>query len=344
MTGYTHHSMKFLEYGVNGGFAWRDGPEPELTSPLGALVRPLVVASCDLDTAVVDGRAPIPGPYPVGHEFVGEVISIGGEVESVAPGDIVSVPFQISCGTCARCRAGLTGNCTSVPARASYGLGLLGGLEWGGALADVIAVPYADSMAVRIPDSIDPHQVASLSDNLPDAFRTIGPYAAPGLPVLVVGGGSIGLYATALAVALGADVTYVDPDESRGRIAESMGAAVEQRRLDKPMPRRQHVIHTSGDPDQLGNALRSTDHGGVCFDTGIYFTGTVEVPLLDAYGIGLQLVTGRAHARRDMPAVLDLVVAGRVDPALVTTETVSWDDAADALQRPMTKLVMSRLM
>ena len=335
--------MRFLEYAVSGEFGWREGPEPELPGSLAALVRPLVVASCDLDTAVVDGRAPIPGPYPVGHEFVGEVLSVGADVASVAPGDLVSVPFQISCGTCPRCRSGLTGNCTSVPARASYGLGLLGGLEWGGALADVVAVPYADAMAVPVPRSVDPHQVASLSDNLPDAYRTIGPYAEPGLPTLVVGGGSIGLYATAFAVALGADVTYVDPDEGRARIAESLGAAVEQGRLDKPLARRQHVVHTSGDPAQLGNALRSTDHGGVCVDTGIYFTGSVAVPLLDAYGIGPQLVTGRAHARRDMPAVLDLVVAGRVDPAVVTTETVPWEDAADAMRRPMTKLVVSRL-
>ena len=97
----------------------------------------------------------------------------------------------------------------------------MGGLEWGGFLADVIAVPHADAMLVKVPLDIDPLAVASASDNIPDGWRTVGPQLAadPGAEVLVVGGGagpnSIGLYATGLAVFLGSEPRYVSGSRSR---------------------------------------------------------------------------------------------------------------------------------
>ena len=48
----------------------------------------------------MSGRAPLPGPFAFGHEFVADVLEIGDAVRSVRPGDRVIVPFQVSCGTC----------------------------------------------------------------------------------------------------------------------------------------------------------------------------------------------------------------------------------------------------
>jgi alcohol dehydrogenase len=334
--------MRQLQYVGDGRLTWIDVPEPEITTPAAALVRPLAVASCDLDAAVMDGRAPIPGPYPFGHEFVGEVVAVGADAQRVRTGDVVAVPFQISCGTCRRCVTGLTGNCESVTSRASYGLGLLGGLEWGGAVTDLIAVPFADAMAVPVPAGISPAAVASLSDNLPDAYRAIGPHRDHAEEALIVGGASIGLYATQIAIALGMRVRYVDTDGARLRVAESAGATVVQGPMAAPVEAAPLVVHTSGDPDQLRSAWRSVDHGGVLVDTGIYFGNNVELPLLDAYGRGFSFTTGRAHARRDMPAVLDLVVSGRLNPAQVTSAVVPWEEAAEALAAPGTKTVVTR--
>ena len=75
-------------------------PTPELSGGVDALVRPIAVATCDLDAAVVAGRAPLPGPFAFGHEFVADVLEIGESVTSVRAGDRVIVPFQVSCGTC----------------------------------------------------------------------------------------------------------------------------------------------------------------------------------------------------------------------------------------------------
>ena len=56
-----------------GSVGWVDAAEPVLDGPTAALVRPLAVATCDLDLAVLTGRYPLPGPYPLGHEGVAEV-------------------------------------------------------------------------------------------------------------------------------------------------------------------------------------------------------------------------------------------------------------------------------
>src|ERR1700694_4038121 len=173
-----------------GRVHWEQAEEPVLSTAGAALVRPVAVATCDLDVAVLTGRYPLQGPYPFGHEGVLEVVDIGDEVTSVTPGDRVVVPFQISCGTCKPCRRGRTGNCAAHRRLSTYGLGEMGGLEWGGFLADLVAVPYADAMLVKLPPGIDPLAVASASDNIPDGWRTVGPQlqADPGAEVLVVGG------------------------------------------------------------------------------------------------------------------------------------------------------------
>ena len=164
---------------------WWDVPAPVLQGPGEALVRPLAVALCDLDQPILRGEAPIPGPIAIGHEFVAEVTEVGDEVRAVAPGDRVVVPFQISCGACARCRRGQTGDCTSVAPRAMYGFGAFGG-DWGGALSDLVRVPFADAMLVAAPVGIAPAVLASASDNIPDGWRTVAPHLAqrPGADVL----------------------------------------------------------------------------------------------------------------------------------------------------------------
>src|SRR4029453_2369005 len=113
---------------------------------------------------------------------------------------------------------GGTANGPPHPPLSTYGLGAMGGHQWGGLLTDLVAVPHADAMLVPVPDGLDPVAIASCSDNIPDAWRAVGPQlaAAPGADVLVMGGPvgphSIGLYAAGLAVALGA-ARVCDRDE-----------------------------------------------------------------------------------------------------------------------------------
>lgn len=108
-----------------------------------------------------------------------EVVAVGDGISIIRVGDRVVVPLQISCGKCRECRRGTTGSCNSVPLMAMYGMGPPAGLDGGGFMADLVPVPYADAMLVAVPASInpsDPIAIASLSGNIPDAWRTVGPF------------------------------------------------------------------------------------------------------------------------------------------------------------------------
>ncbi|WP_236722991.1 alcohol dehydrogenase catalytic domain-containing protein, partial [Mycobacterium avium] len=147
--------MRGLVAYPGGALRWRSLPSPAMPGPQAAIVRPIAVATCDVDRAMMLGRTPFPLPLHLGHECVAEVVDVGDEVSSVRVGDRVVVPFQISCGRCSACRRGHTGSCLSVPPASMYGFGISGGL-WGGALADLMAVPFADAMLVALPDGVEP--------------------------------------------------------------------------------------------------------------------------------------------------------------------------------------------
>jgi threonine dehydrogenase-like Zn-dependent dehydrogenase len=325
---------------------WTEAPVPALQGAGEALVRPLAVAMCDLDANIVSGEFPLPTPVALGHEFVAEVVDVGNSVKGVRPGDRAVVPFQISCGECNRCRRGQTGDCESVPRLSMYGFGPFGG-DWGGALSDLVRVPYADAMVVPLPDGVDPAAVASASDNIPDGWRTVAPQLErrPGAEVLVVAGGarSIGLYAVDAALALGAaHVVYIDTDESRLRVAAELGAETvggEPPHRLGPFP---ITVNASLTHEGLNCAIRSTDPGGVC--TSVAFTPEPEtpMPLFEMYTSGIEFRIGRVMARSIIPEILDRTAAGDLHPEQVTSRIVAWDDAADAVGDPETKLIVTR--
>jgi alcohol dehydrogenase len=103
--------MRELNFIEKGKLEWRDAPDPKLEGDGQAIVRPVALATCDIDAGIVSGPVPFEGPFPFGHECVAEVTNVGDGVSSFSPGDLVSVPFQVACGECTRCRAGQTGNC-----------------------------------------------------------------------------------------------------------------------------------------------------------------------------------------------------------------------------------------
>jgi alcohol dehydrogenase len=182
-------TVEQLVLNAPGRAEWTEVPAPTLAGGADALVRPIAVATCDLDTAINSGAFPLPLPYALGHEFVAEVVEVGPDVTSVRTGDRVAVPFQINCGDCVFCKRGLTQSCTTVPRGSAYGLGVIGRGDWGGPWPTSSAFRTPDAMLLPLPSGVDPATVASL-DNLPDGWRTVAPYLdrPDDKRVLVVGG------------------------------------------------------------------------------------------------------------------------------------------------------------
>ena len=340
--------MQQLFFIEPGRVEWRDIPPPELIDPEDALVRPVAVATCDLDTGLLHGQVPFAGPFPLGHEGVGEVVEIGSEVTSVSIGQRVVIPFQVSCGRCVRCRRGLTASCKRVDFGAMYGLEPFGG-PWGGFLSDLVRVPWADHMLIPLPDDIDPLAVASLSDNILDGWRTVSPFLddPPSSAVLVIGGEapSVPFYSLAVARALGvAQVDYLDfrGSTAGAQKAARLGASVLESAKTVRSGTYTVTVCSAGDVDALTLALRATEPDGTCAVNSIFFQDDVPLPMFSMYTRGVQLVTGRVNARAVLPKALDLIVEGDLRPEAVTDAVVAWTDAGEALVAEPQKLVFQR--
>ncbi|MGH7820590.1 MAG: alcohol dehydrogenase catalytic domain-containing protein [Candidatus Binatia bacterium] len=336
--------MRQLTRSETGELDWKEVEAPRLRGAREALVQPRVVTLCDADRPIADGRLPVPGEIALGHEFVAEVVEVGEGVGRVRPGDVVIVPFQISCGECDRCRRGMTAHCRAVPMRSQYGFGPFGG-DFGGAFSDCVRVPFADAMLVPLPAGVAPEAVACASDNLCDGFRAVVPTlrALPGADVLILGGiGSVPLYAVAFARACGAGrVDYLDGDRRRLEVAARLGA----RALEGPLPDAvgEYDLPVDGtllEPSGLACALRSLRPHGVCVAVTNYLPGQdPHIPYFTMYGRGARLETGRVNARALMPEALELVQAGRVDPTAVSDSVLPFDDALESFLEPSLKPV-----
>jgi alcohol dehydrogenase len=328
--------------------AWEEVETPQLMEPRDALVRPIAVARCDLDPAIALGLYPMPAPFVMGHEMVGEVVAVGEAISNVRLGDKVIVPFQLSCMTCAPCLRGHTNACVNVPSGTAFGLGPHGGIDLGGALAELVRVPWADVMLIPLPEGMDPVAAAGIPDNVSDGYRCVAAPLAerPGAPVLVVGGlaPSVGLYAVMAALALGAErVVYVDDDAARLDLAAAAGAEVvnakdqwDSLKLAERFP----IVVDANVLDPGRNfALRSVEPCGVCTSVSGGASSRSNLPLQSMYLKGVRYEIGRVHACATARPVLDLVSSGALDPARIINKVVPFSEAVEGMILPVTKVV-----
>jgi len=340
--------MRALVFRGPMAIAWEEVETPQLMEPRDALVRPIAVARCDLDPAIALGLYPMPAPFVMGHEMVGEVVAVGEAISNVRLGDKVIVPFQLSCMTCAPCLRGHTNACVNVPSGTAFGLGPHGGIDLGGALAELVRVPWADVMLIPLPEGMDPVAAAGIPDNVSDGYRCVAAPLAerPGAPVLVVGGlaPSVGLYAVMAALALGAErVVYVDDDAARLELAAAAGAEVvnakdqwDSLKLAERFP----IVVDANVLDPGRNfALRSVEPCGVCTSVSGGASSRSNLPLQSMYLKGVRYEIGRVHACATARPVLDLVSSGALDPARIINKVVPFSEAVEGMILPVTKVV-----
>ena len=340
--------MRALMFRGPMAIAWEEVETPQLMEPRDALVRPIAVARCDLDPAIALGLYPMPAPFVMGHEMVGEVVAVGDAISNVRLGDKVIVPFQLSCMTCAPCLRGHTNACESVPSGTAFGLGPHGGIDLGGALAELVRVPWADVMLIPLPEGMDPVAAAGIPDNVSDGYRCVAAPLAerPGAPVLVVGGlaPSVGLYAVMAALALGAErVVYVDDDAARLELAVAAGAEVvnakdqwDSLKLAERFP----IVVDANVLDSGRNfALQSVEPCGVCTSVSGGASSRSNLPLQSMYLKGVRYEIGRVQACATARPVLELVSSGALDPARIINKVVPFSEAVEGMILPVIKVV-----
>jgi threonine 3-dehydrogenase len=191
-------------------------PEPGIND---VMMRVLKTGICGTDLHIYEwddwARATIPVPLVIGHEFVGEVVKVGANVNDFRVGEIVSGEGHVTCGRCRNCMAGRRHLCKD-----TSGVGV----NRAGAFAEFIVLPMSNIW--RHDQKID-LEVASIFDPFGNAVHTALSFPVLGEDVLITGAGPIGVMATAVVKHAGARyIVVTDPNERRLELARKMGATL----------------------------------------------------------------------------------------------------------------------
>src|SRR3954465_16077329 len=229
-------SNRGVVYTRPGEVQVQDIAAPKFEDPAGKKIEHGVILKvvstniCGSDQHMVRGRTTAPKRLVLGHEITGEIIEMGNDVEYLAVGDVVPVPFNVAGGRGRTCREQQTGVCLNVnPSRAggAYGYVDMGG--WVGGQAEYVMVPYADFNLLKFPNKDQAmakiRDLTMLSDILPTGFHgAVTAGVGVGSTVYVAGAGPVGLAAAASAQILGAAVVMIgDLNPERLKHAKNVG-------------------------------------------------------------------------------------------------------------------------
>jgi threonine 3-dehydrogenase len=244
-------------------------PEPGINDVL-IKVRRTAICGTDLHIYNWDSWAAktIPVPMIVGHEFVGEIVAVGSNVNDFHPGQIVSGEGHVVCGRCRNCMAGRRHLC-----RNTSGIGV----NRPGAFAEYMVLPMSNVWEHSPGIDLD---IAALFDPFGNAVHTALQFDLLGEDVLITGAGPIGAMAAAVCRHAGArHVVVTDVVDERLALASRLGATRTVNVARESMETCQGELHMregfdvglemSGNPQALNDQLAHLCHGGKLAMLGI---------------------------------------------------------------------------
>ncbi len=328
--------MKALTFQGIESVQVEDVREPSIEQPTDVLVRVELSAICGSDLHVYHGREKgLDAGTVMGHEFVGEVLEKGKEVEKLRAGDRVVSPFTVSCGRCHFCTIGLTARCTSSA--------LFGWVENGkglqGAQAELVRVPLADSTLVKIPEGARTEEALFAGDILSTGF-----FAADAAHVhrhdvvAVIGCGPVGIMAIVAALELRAGLVFgIDFVPERCELARSFGAHPIVAGKSVPMQAVKDVtegrgadvvIEAVGSPSATRLAYDLVRPGGRISAPGVHTEPQFSFSPGEAYDKNLTYCAGRCSARHLMERLLPLIVSRKYDLSRIISHRLPLAEAA----------------
>jgi threonine 3-dehydrogenase len=236
------------------------------------LVRVRYTGICGTDVHIYQwdewAQKTIPVPMAIGHEFVGEIVEVGSNVNDFYPGDIVSGEGHVVCGRCRNCLAGRRHLCART-------LGV--GVNRPGAFAEFISLPMTNIW--RHDPKID-QEVAAIFDPFGNAVHTALSFPVLGEDVLITGAGPIGIMAIPVVRHAGArHVIVTDMNPFRLELARKMGATLAVNPTETSMAEVQQQLgmlegfdvglEMSGNPQALRDMIANMSHGGKIAILGI---------------------------------------------------------------------------
>lgn len=313
-----------------------DVPRP--VAPLdGVVIEVKATGVCRSDWHAWKGHDPsIVLPHVPGHEFAGVIAEVGAEVSGWAVGDRVTVPFCCGCGTCVQCQSGDTHLCDQ-----EYQPGFTG---WG-SFAEYVAIPYAETNLIRLPDDLDFVAAAGLGCRFMTAFHALTGQgrAVPGEWLAVHGCGGVGMSAVQIGVALGLRVIAIDINDTTLALARKLGAdmLINAIRYDPVASIRAATgagAHLSmdalGSARTASNSISCLRKKGRHLQVGLVNAEGEEFPIPMSRVISMELEILGTHGMpvHRYPDLLALITSGAVDPRRLVGKTIALDEVSDELE------------
>ena len=264
--------MKALVKSQSAPGLWlEDAPEPSIGIN-DVLIRVHLAGICGTDVHIYEwddwAKNTIPVPMVIGHEFVGEIVAVGSNVNDFRPGELASGEGHVVCGRCRNCLAGRRHLCAH-----TQGVGV----NRAGAFAEYIALPMSNIW--RHNPGID-EEVAAIFDPFGNAVHTALSFPVLGEDVLITGAGPIGVMATAVARHAGArHVVVTDLNPYRLDLARKMGATLAINPMETPVADAQKKLRMqegfdvglemSGNASALQEMIANMSHGAKIAMLGI---------------------------------------------------------------------------
>lgn len=302
---------------------------PQIINPTDAIVKVTCTAICTSDLHIINNAVPrYVSDTVLGHEFVGEIVSVGDSVKNLKVGDRVAANCITFCGECWFCRHGFINNCIN------------GGWELGcridGGQAEYVRVPYADTGLNKIPDNVSDENAVFVGDILSSGY-----FAAEDIKqndtVAVIGAGPVGLCAMICARYLGADkIIAIDVDESRLEFAKQYADYTvnpnkeDVERIVKNISEygADYVIEAAGGNDTFQTAWKIARPNATVFVVAMY-EEEQTLPLNIMYGKNLTFKTGGVDAIH-CDKLLKLISENKISTDFLISKRYSFDDICEA--------------
>lgn len=322
--------MKAVTWQGKRSISIEDVPDPVLEQPTDAIIKVTSTGVCGSDLHLYE----VLGPYMskgdiLGHEAMGIVQEVGSAIKNLAVGDRVVVPFNIACGRCAMCHAGLQSQCETTQVKEKglgariFGYSQLYGSVPGGQ-AQFLRIPHADYGPIKVAHDLPDDRYLFLSDILPTAWQGVQYANVPeGGTLAVFGLGPVGQLAGRVALHMGYRVIGIDPVPERRAMADRHGVQV----LDtsKEIAAELQEMTDGRGPDAVLDAVGMEAHGSPVGSLAQSIAGLLPDPLarkaIETAGIDRLTVlrTCIDSVRRGGTVSISGVYGGMADPLPMMT-------------------------
>ena len=293
-------------------------PDP-VPGPDELLIKVARCGICGTDLSMTKGEMWDFGAGQFGHEYAGEIIEVGSNVTGFRKGERIAVLPSVACGVCEGCKLENNVLCQNMPGTAMVGF------------AELAKVPA--NVATKLPSVLSMADGALIEPLAISLYGVEHAHIRPGDRVLVLGGGTVALYAIYWARRLGAGrIVAMSRSARRKDLVLEMGADAfvtygdnEIAEVIEQLGGSPHVVlECVGAEGMLGKAIMHAKQFGRIVSLGFCTSPDPVMPAMGSYKcVSMQFIVG--YSMREFLYIADQMDKGHADPKAIITNEITLD-------------------